>query len=201
MFVHEKDGVSQFNRHADRYDRYLARTGRRTHSLVIRQLTRGFTTPMRVLDVGSGTGTLLDKLSSELPKADLFGADPAQRMLDIAKRKVPQADLTVAAAEALPYPDDHFQLVVSSEAFGHWRDQKRGLSEIRRVLAPEGRAVIVEHAPPGWLKRGIFYVAGALPRYQAADTIAIWAKDAQFDNVETHNAHGYVTVTLAKGFE
>jgi ubiquinone/menaquinone biosynthesis C-methylase UbiE len=47
-------------------------------------------------------------------------------------------------AEALPFPDRTFQLVVSTTSFDHWSDQQKGLRECHRVLTAGGHLVLVD---------------------------------------------------------
>jgi ubiquinone/menaquinone biosynthesis C-methylase UbiE len=57
----------------------------------------------------------------------------------------------VADVAKLPFPDDHFDAVLSSGSIKHWPDPAAGMTEIHRVLAPGGRAFIGEMnrlAPP-----------------------------------------------------
>ncbi|MGD0311134.1 MAG: class I SAM-dependent methyltransferase [Acidimicrobiales bacterium] len=103
--------------------------------------------PQRLLDVGCGTGYLLRSLASRCPEADgLAGVDPAPAMIEAATAFAddPRLRFSVGVAEELPYPDGHFDLVVSSTSFDHWSDQQGGLRECRRVLRPGGRLVLVD---------------------------------------------------------
>ena len=47
-------------------------------------------------------------------------------------------------AEQISYPDETFDLIVSSTSFDHWSDQQAGLRECVRVLRPGGRLVLVD---------------------------------------------------------
>ena len=51
---------------------------------------------------------------------------------------------STGAAERLPYPDDSFDLVVSTTSFDHWSDQQAGLRECARVLVPGGRLILAD---------------------------------------------------------
>lgn len=102
----------------------------------------------RILDVGCGTGALLRTLANRLPAAiELVGVDPAAGMIATG-RAVPALDpritLEQAAAERLPLPDAAFDLVVSVTSFDHWADQRVGISEVARVLAPGAPFILVE---------------------------------------------------------
>jgi ubiquinone/menaquinone biosynthesis C-methylase UbiE len=107
--------------------------------------------PWRVLDVGCGTGYLLRLLAGRYPQAtELAGLDPAPSMIEAAEQAADDRRLrfTVGAAEALPYPDDAFDLVISTTSFDHWADQRAGLGGCARVLAPGGHLVLADLFSP-----------------------------------------------------
>jgi ubiquinone/menaquinone biosynthesis C-methylase UbiE len=105
-------------------------------------------TPVRVLDVGCGTGYLLRRLASLCPEVvELAGIDAAPPMIDTARAGAGGDDrlrFQVGTAEALPWEDGTFDLVVSSTSFDHWVDQQAGLGQCARVLAPGGQFVLVD---------------------------------------------------------
>jgi ubiquinone/menaquinone biosynthesis C-methylase UbiE len=107
--------------------------------------------PQRVLDVGCGTGYLLRLLAVRYPQAaELAGVDPAAAMIEAAGQGADDRRLsfTVGTAEQLPFPDDAFDLVVSTTSFDHWTDQRAGVRECARVLAPGGRLVLADQFSP-----------------------------------------------------
>ncbi len=65
-------------------------------------------------------------------------------MLRKARKKRPELNIVRTSADVLPFPDDTFDRIVSSDAFHHFPDQERCLDEMRRVLAPDGRVIIQE---------------------------------------------------------
>ncbi len=114
--------------------------------------------------MGCGTGALLRTLASRLPESvELAGVDPAPAMIEVARAALSpngrRIRLEQAAAERLPFSDESFDLVVSTVSFHHWEDQAAGLAEVARVLATDGRLVLVDHFAVGWLR-----VWGALAR-------------------------------------
>jgi len=99
----------------------------------------------RVLDVGCGTGALLERLASAHPAARLTGVDPVPEMLAQARRKVPaEVELQEGWAELLPFDSGQFDVVVSCNVFHFIEEPEGALREMRRVLAPGGRLVITD---------------------------------------------------------
>jgi ubiquinone/menaquinone biosynthesis C-methylase UbiE len=104
-------------------------------------------TPGRVLDVGCGTGFLLRVLAGRLQNSEeLVGIDAAAGMIEVANSQLSDSRLrfSVGVAEALPFPDAHFDLVVSTTSFDHWEDQLAGLVQCARVLSPKGHLVLTD---------------------------------------------------------
>jgi ubiquinone/menaquinone biosynthesis C-methylase UbiE len=108
-------------------------------------LVTGDASPSLALDVGCGTGQLLARLGELMPDAVLCGVDAAPAMQAARERGVRVA---VAVAEALPFPDGAFDLVVTSTSFDHWADQLAGLRECRRVLTRGGGLLLVDQFWP-----------------------------------------------------
>lgn len=104
----------------------------------------------RVLDIGCGTATLTLMLKRRFPDAQVSGADGDPEILRIARAKALQANQQVelheAMAQALPFPGEHFDCVVSSLFFHHLdRPEKlASLAEVHRVLKPGGELHIAD---------------------------------------------------------
>jgi ubiquinone/menaquinone biosynthesis C-methylase UbiE len=96
----------------------------------------------RVLDVGCGTGRNLPLYPAD---RRVVGCDVRVELLLAARRRAPDRPLVVASAEVLPFADGAFDTVVSGLVFCSVPDPLRGLREVRRVLAPEGRLRMLEH--------------------------------------------------------
>lgn len=104
-----------------------------------------------VLDVGCGTGTLA--IAAKLiagPDAAVYGVDASPEMLIKARQKARKAGAQVVfrsgLAEALPFSDAQFNVVLSTVMLHHLPQKARlqFVTEIRRVLKPAGRVLIVD---------------------------------------------------------
>jgi ubiquinone/menaquinone biosynthesis C-methylase UbiE len=108
-----------------------------------------------ILEIGPGPGHLAERLLDLLPDAHWMGVDVDPAMLDATERRLTRAGtrdratLVEADVAQMPFPDASFDLVVSSLSAHHWPDAERGFAEIRRVLRPDGRALVYD-VPAGW---------------------------------------------------
>ncbi|HSS77791.1 MAG TPA: methyltransferase domain-containing protein, partial [Thermoanaerobaculia bacterium] len=99
----------------------------------------------QLLDVGCGTGALLERLSRSHPAAHLYGVDPVSEMLAVARRRLPTGvELQEGWAECLPFAADNFDVVVSCNMFHYIRKPADALRELARVLRPGGRLIITD---------------------------------------------------------
>lgn len=99
----------------------------------------------RVLEVSFGTGWLMTRYADRF---EVHGVDLNERMIATARenlrRRGLEADLRQGNVEALPYPDGFFDTVLCTMAFSGYPDARTALAEMARVLAPEGRLVLID---------------------------------------------------------
>jgi len=101
-----------------------------------------------VLDVGSGPGFLLASIADAVgPEGSAHGLDPSPAMNAVATAHCagrPGVSFDEGSAEALPYADDAFDAVVSTQVYEYVTDVLGALVEVRRVLRPGGRVVLLD---------------------------------------------------------
>lgn len=101
------------------------------------------------LDVGTGPGRLLVEVKTLFPQVRVMGIDPSAYMLDVARQNAETAGFTdveimLGGAEEIPVDSETVDLVVARCSLLFWDDPKKGLSEIYRVLKPDGKVVILD---------------------------------------------------------
>lgn len=102
-----------------------------------------------VLDLGAGTGKLVERLLRRLPASRFVLVDTSKEMLSCARSRLAAFDnveFYIASFEALPLRTGTIDLVVSSFALHHVDDGRKSLAarEINRVLRPNGWAIIAD---------------------------------------------------------
>jgi len=122
-------------------------SGRTPQLLVLEHLVRyrfaaRFAGTCKVLDVGCGSGHGASLLAQEANR--VVGIDSAPEAIFYAQKNYLRANLTFALGDcrSLPFRDRIFDLVVMFEVIEHVAEQKQSLSEIQRVLTPDGMLIL-----------------------------------------------------------
>lgn len=163
-----------FDRWAQRYDRSRLNefvffpTIRACQEEVFRwQILRGHR-PYRLLDVGCGTGTLINVLARESMAERLAGLDYSPVMIRRVAEKIAgspcaaKLHAVVGDAERLPFAAESFDVVTCCNSFHHYPHQPAVIAGFRRVLRPGGLLILVDGFRDnvvGWV---LFDVAVAL---------------------------------------
>ena len=143
---------------------------RRWRRLVAEKLRPALDADATVLDVACGTGDL-SLVIAEACGARVVGVDFCRPMLDIAARKSADASRTIPFVEGdalrLPFADEKFDAATIAFGLRNLSDVAGGLGELRRILKPGGRLVVLEFSRPvvpGFRALFQFYFSRVLPR-------------------------------------
>jgi trans-aconitate methyltransferase len=131
---------------ADAYGRFM---GRFSEPLAVRFADSvGMRTGQRALDVGCGPGALTARLVERLGAASVCAVDPSSTFVSAARERLPGVDVRQGTAEALPYDDNDFDLVLAQLVVHFMRDPVLGLREMARVAQTGGAvgACVWDHA-------------------------------------------------------
>ncbi len=127
--------------------------------------------PKRILDVATGTADFAIEALSLNPNK-VIGIDVSSGMLELGKEKIKRRnleskiELLLGDSENIPFQDNEFDAL--SVAFGvrNFGDLNKGLSEMRRVMKPDGTLVVLEFSKPkGFIIKGLYgiYFGKILP--------------------------------------
>ena len=108
--------------------------------------------------MGCGTGVFADRIRTALPGASIWGIDLVAGMLTKGSARWRRHEGHLAPiqgdSERLPFADGSFDVVTCANSFHHYPHQDRAVAEMRRVLRPGGRLMLIDgyrDAPWGWL--------------------------------------------------
>jgi len=138
----------EYAEHAAYYDERWARYNHASCSGTLRAVSQctghaDENETISLLDIACGTGLLLAQLRTLHPRANLFGVDLSQQMLDKAQQRLgTHADLQKAEAAQLPFVDSQFDITICNSASQYFEDVPKFLSEAARVLKPGGQLIL-----------------------------------------------------------
>ncbi|PYR33621.1 MAG: hypothetical protein DMF90_20160 [Acidobacteria bacterium] len=133
-----------WNAAADDWATLMEPQGRRLFDAV---LGCGLFTPgARVLDAGCGSGLFAQLIAAR--GCDVIGLDTSESLLTIARRRSPGVPFHHGDLEALPFPDEHVDIVAGIDSFQYETDPPRAAAEARRVTRPGGHVIIATWGLP-----------------------------------------------------
>lgn len=145
-----------FDNIAFRYDflnRFLsAGTDIRWRKKALQQLSE--LKPKIILDVATGTADMAIMASAMLKPGKITGIDISDGMLEVGRQKVTKAglqneiELLNGDSETINFNDNSFDAVTVAFGVRNFQNLEKGLSEIRRVLKPGGKLVVLEFSKP-----------------------------------------------------
>lgn len=144
--VHTAASRREFDREARAYDRTAPATMPRyeeLHRMLVWGVPHLRTRPLRILELGVGTGNLTALLAASFPHAQVFGVDISPEMIRICRRKTARwaRRVHLAVAELDRWPEEgNFDVVVSCLAIHHLSNERKAAlcRKVRRTLTPGG---------------------------------------------------------------
>ncbi|HEX6916403.1 MAG TPA: bifunctional demethylmenaquinone methyltransferase/2-methoxy-6-polyprenyl-1,4-benzoquinol methylase UbiE [Chitinophagaceae bacterium] len=110
--------------------------------------------PRKVLDVATGTGDMAILTYSILRPEKITGIDISAGMLEVGRKKIEakslsgHIELLTGDSETIKFPDDSFDAITVAFGVRNFQNLENGLREMRRVLRPGGRLVVLEFSRP-----------------------------------------------------
>ena len=155
--IRENSSLRQFNRGdflfygwgSHIYDVVMVRLTRRLYQRVIGDIAPVLSEG-KVLDAGTGPGTLARDIARSLPRLQVYGIDLSEDMIRLAREHAKREQLEervhfdIGNIAHMPYPDQSFDLVVSTISMHHWYEIEQPLRDLYRVLRPGGRLWIYD---------------------------------------------------------
>lgn len=162
----------------------------------IQALIESSSEKIKVLDLSCGTGNYLKKQIEYFPDSNIewFGVDYSFDMLNIAKEKLPNITLIQGPAEMIPFEDDYFQYIHSSNAFHHYYDKEKAVSEMSRVLKKKG-TIEISSITPEFMHYSWVYTF--FPESLIIDKKRFWSHELIFRELELNGFEVKAEVTYS----
>jgi len=143
----------RFGKRADAYDDgFEGRSSQKFYRLVLREIE--VRPGAFVLDVGCGTGALLNRIAS-VHEINAYGIDMEENMIAVAKNKHPEMDFRLSRCDNMPFEDQTFDVLVACMAYHHFSGKEEFAKEAARVLKPSGVLYIADPRFPETLQKAL----------------------------------------------
>ncbi len=151
------EAAREFARWSENYDRSILQRllfGPSHRAIIGRLRGRLPGRPWTLLDVGCGTGVFASRVKDAFPEVEVWGVDLAPEMIRMGRERwmsLPGEFRPVQGdSERLPFATGSFDVVTCSNSFHHYPHQERAVAEIRRVLRPGGRLILIDGYRDSW---------------------------------------------------
>ena len=99
-----------------------------------------------LLDVGCGTGPMIELLTKKYPNKHYTGLDLTPKMIEVANAKnLPNTQFVVGDSENLPFEPESFDAVICANSFHHYPNPQKFFDGVYRVLKPNGRLILRDY--------------------------------------------------------
>lgn len=202
MKNYKEKSKQSFDKQAKIYDdSNYSKYPRKCYPYVLSELTKlKFDT---ILDLGCGTGSVLDLLLKQKPSVHAYGLDLSDEMLAVVRQKLGEkAELMQGDSENLPYQDNSFDAVMCIESFHHYPDPLKALSEIYRVLKPQGKFILCDT----WMFTPIRGILNAFIKFSNDGDVRVYSEheiikmlaDSNFKNTNWNKASKFSYICIGE---
>ena len=202
----EKNSISKFNSWAKTYDSSSIQHFFfiRSNKAIVRLLPQIL--EVSILDVGAGTGILIEQVLLKNKSAHLFGVDNSPEMVKKAKRKFQgknNVTIVLGSANKLPYKDNSFEFVTCANSFHHHLGSIQSLKEMKRVLKPGGKVILSDGCSDGFFRQLVFKIEnnnnkeGKVYRYTRGQMKDLFIQTG-FINISQHYSLHFNLITMGE---
>ncbi len=197
----EQHSIKQFNAWAKDYDKKF-----HLPFYLFNKTVLNFINPKSgsiILDVGCGTGILLNQLFLLNKNLQLYGLDISSEMIKIAKNKLKEVEIKKGSASNLPYKNNIFDYVFCANSFHHYLNSEQSLKEMFRVLKPKGKLILFDPFSNGlsrkYLNRiiNVLFHEGDTKIYSQQEMWRMFEK-VGFIDIEQKQRWFYKLITIGK---
>ncbi len=155
----------------------------------------------RILDVSCGTGKALEKIAGKYPKAKLTGIDLSKGMKKQAEKRLKgkNAEILLGKAEKLPFKNNSFDAVISTESLHHYTNGKQAIKEMARV----GKKIIIVdiNIPPLFLTRILFKLEPGFTHMYGKEEMKKMFENAGIRVAKQERVGLFAILTIGKTFK
>ncbi|KLI14617.1 class I SAM-dependent methyltransferase [Brachyspira hyodysenteriae] len=163
MKDYEKLSKEHFNKQASIYDEkdtiYYSKYGKISCNYMSEYLKN--IDYNKLLDIGCGTGYLINMLKKYKATAEFYGLDLSEEMINISKSKnIKDAEFILGSANKLPFNDNTFDIVTCIQSFHHYPYPDEAMKEVYRVLIKGGIYILSDTGVGGiaaWIDNNILF--------------------------------------------
>jgi ubiquinone/menaquinone biosynthesis C-methylase UbiE len=202
----KRKAYAQFNAWAETYDRHWLNyfLFEPSHALLLKQLKE--VPPGRALDIGCGTGQFAARLANR--GWEVFALDLCEPMAVQARANATgvcgTVSVTVGDSEHLPFTTSSLDVVTCANSFHHYPHQAKVIGEMRRVLRPGGRLLLLDGWPDQFIGRIVYdviitRVEGGSVWHRESHHLRAMFKEAGFCNVTQRRTYSLFPILLTSG--
>lgn len=156
-----------------------------------------------ILDLGCGTGSVLNLLLEQKPDVHAYGVDLSDEMLEIARQKLGgKVELIQGDSEKLPYEDNSFDVVMCTESFHHYPNPLKALEEVYRVLKSQGKFILCD----AWIFTPIRQIMNVFIKFSDDGDVRIYSEseitkmfvESNFKNINWNKATKYTYICIGE---